>query len=451
MSFDWNNAAEQSIAGILGAVPDVGPLLAALVYIFWPSSQEDIWAEIEQQVEQLINQKIDQLVYQQVQDDLSGLQNALNDYLAAIQTGDLNTIPIYWITADTAFDEALPHFQSAGYELLLLPLFAQFANLNLSLLRDGVLSGASWGWNVSDQQMIAKKLTNAVSNFTQYANQTFQTGLKNVINSTQPNGHNTEPFQTVNNFVRQMTLSVLDFVTMWPYFDASTYPNPVTIYLSREIYSDPVGTADDSGQIVLPTNPTQPIKQITVWGWDRIDAVQLLYPEGGGPDGVTQTARMGDQDGGSNKPPYGGVLDVSSNPVTTAAGLSGDILNAFQFTFQDGSTTPQMGGNYPGGSPFSFSYTGEILSSIHINGVSNSYKSADCAIFGFKYPPNTPPSLDAIRALYVGSPRGLTLSEMASKAIGWVFPLTAAQERANSEDWNAERKAFWSNMHASMK
>jgi hypothetical protein len=100
--------------------------------------------------------------------------------------------------------------------------------------------------------------------------------------------------------------------------------------------------------------PTQPISQITVWGWDRIDAVQLSYPPGGGPGGVTTTARMGDQDGDSNGPPYGGIFNVSSNPVTIAAGLSGSILNAFTFTFKNGATTGQLGGNYPGGNPFSF-------------------------------------------------------------------------------------------------
>ena len=55
--FDWNHAAEITIFTALGMVPEVGSILSALVNIFWPSSQKDIWSEIEQQVEQLIQQQ----------------------------------------------------------------------------------------------------------------------------------------------------------------------------------------------------------------------------------------------------------------------------------------------------------------------------------------------------------------------------------------------------------
>lgn len=451
MSFDWNNAAEQSIAGALGLVPEVGSLLAALVYIFWPPSQEDIWSEIEQQVEQLINQKIDQLVYQQVKDDLSGLSGALSDYISAVKTGDNANISAQWIATETIFDAELPHFQSSGYELLLLPLFAQFANLNLSLLRDGVLFGSQWGWNAAYQQSIAQKLTKNVGAFTSYANQTYQNGYSKVVGSTGANNHTCEPFRTVNAFVRQMTLTVNDFSQNWQYFDLSKYPNPVKVYLSREIYSDPVGTADDSGAINLPSPPAQPINQISVWGWDRIDAAQLTYPANGGPGGVTQTSRMGDSGGGSNQPPHGGVFNVSSNPVTVASGLSGSILNAFSFTFHDGRRSNQMGGNYGGGGAFSFSYDGEILSSIHINGISNYYGSADCAVFGFKFPADQPVSLNAVRTLYITNPKEASLQELASKAAASVMPVNEAAAKASSENWNAQRQAYWQSVRSRSK
>jgi hypothetical protein len=92
---------------------------------------------------------------------------------------------------------------------------------------------------------------------------------------------------------------------------------------------------------------------------------------------------MGDKSGGS---PH--VFDVQNNPVVVANGKAGDILNEFNFTFQDGTTTGKLGGSdNTGGSgqSFSFSYDGHVLSSIHINGISNYYGSADCAVFGFKY------------------------------------------------------------------
>jgi len=74
--------------------------------------------------------------------------------------------------------------------------------------------------------------------------------------------------------------------------------------------------------------------------------------------------------------------------VVVANGAAGTILNAFNFTFKDSTTSGKLGGSDNtggGGQGFSFSYDGHILSSIRFNGVSSYYKSADCAVFGFKY------------------------------------------------------------------
>ena len=274
----------------------------------------------------------------------------MNDYLTALQAGkgDPNYISEVWNTADGDFDQQLPTFQLSSYQLLLLPLFAQFANLNLTLLRDGVQNGASWGWTPAIIASNTQKLTSKITAYTQYAQQIYQQGYNNIVANTPYDNHNCQPFRAINNYVRQMTLSVYDFTWLWPYFDVTKYPKPVNVYLDREIYSDPVGTCDDSGPINLPSVPTQPISQITVWAWDRIDAAQVTYPAGGGPGGVTTTVRMGDQDGGSNVPPNGGVFTVSANnPVTIAAGFSGDILSAFTFTFKNGTSTGQTGNELP--------------------------------------------------------------------------------------------------------
>ena len=161
-----------------------------------------------------------------------------------------------WIATKTVFDTALPHFQSKGYELLLLPLYAQFGNMYFSSLRDGVIFGSKWNWNKQYQQMVASTLTNDVTTFVQYANQTYQTKYQSIANSTGTDYHACQPFRNLNSFSRQMTLSVLDFSGNWQCFDATKYPNPVSIHLTREIYSDPIGTADDSGPINLPSPPT---------------------------------------------------------------------------------------------------------------------------------------------------------------------------------------------------
>ncbi len=383
MSFDWNNAAEQTLAAALGLVPTAGPILAGFVYIFWPQDQPDVWQQIQAQVESLIHQQLSTYEQEQVTNNLAGLQNALSDYLAALVTGDIQAISDQWIVTSTLFDSSLPNFQSPNYQVLLLPMFAQFATMNLALLRDGVIAGDKWGWNDDYQKLVATKLSQKIIDYCDYVTAVNPKGSADAWNTT-ADPHACQPFRNGNAYQRHMNLTVIDFLRFWYYMDVTKFPDPVTVLVQREIYSDPVGTCDDSGRIFLPDPPSAPISQITVWAGDRIDAIQLAYPQGGGPNGVTVTARMGDTDGGSNQPPHGGVLNIEGRPVTLVAGNSGDILNALTLRWEDG--TEVQYGDFQNGQPFAFSYEGEVLSSIHINGTSDFYGSADCAVFGFQFP-----------------------------------------------------------------
>lgn len=444
MAIDWNDDAKSVVTTGLGMIPEVGDILSCLVDIFWPGSKEDVWGEIKAQVEALVDQKIDDLVYQQVTDDLTGLNNALTDYLNAANSGDTEATQMYWISTRTVFDTSLPHFQSAGYELLLSPLFAQFANLYLALLRDGAAFGASWGWNDAYQQQVASDLTNSIQSFIGYANTTFNNGHDNVVKNTKADYHECQPFKAVNTYTREFTISLLDYMNMWAYYDYTKYPNGTNVLLTREIYTDPMGTCDDSGNIAIPFAPTQRPAELTVWGWDRIDAVQLTYPEGAGPGGVTQTPRMGDQDGGSNQPPHGGVFNIAAeNPIIQARATYGSIVNSLEFLFNDGTTTGMLGGGAGMGSNDSglMGYLYQFVSSVHINGISDYYGCADCVVFGFQYwqPPEA--ILSGIRALYVASPIERSADDYAKS-----FPKIQIPGNFITEDLQAKRKAYWDYM-----
>jgi len=454
MSINWNNAAERTIEADLGMIPEVGTLLSVLVSIFWPKSGEDVWSQIKDQVEQLIQKDISQEVYQDVQNNLNGLQNDLQYYVtAAKHKENPSVIGDYWITADSNFGHDQPNFQSKDYQLLLLPLFAQFANLNLSLLRDGVLFGKSWGWDQNRMDDVVNELNQKILEFTKYVKDVYEAEYFQLSGLTAPNLHTGEPFRTVNAFVRQMTLGVLDFANLWPYFAKASQPdNPIEINLNREIYSDPVGTANDSGLIMLPSPPTLPISQFTVWGGGLIDAVQLAYPEGGGPNGVTVTARMGDQPskngGGSNQPPHGGVFDVSNNPVSVVTVYAGDVLNALQFDFIKGGRTRVLGTNNDKTLMYIYSYPREVLSSIHINGVSTFYGTADCAVFGFKYEQSQKADLDALRHFYIASPSSETINDLAARCVTKQVAMDQLSAKASAESWDAQRAQYWEYLEA---
>lgn len=447
--FDYNNAARVVVSTVLGEVPVVGVLLSALVDIFWPNPEVDIWAQIEAKVEALVNQKIAERVWQQVSESLAGLQNVLDDYLYAAKNfpNDPKYISEKFNVAQGHFLHDLPQFQSKGYELLLLPLFAQFANLHLGLLRDGAAFGSNWGWSPDVLERIRKQLVDGISNYTGYATRIYDAGLADTRAKAPSNPAKTEPFNTVNRFVREMTLTVLDFRAMWPYYDVVKYPTPPKIYLDREIYSDAVGTSDDS-PFSIPGIPGAAPSRVIVWGWDRIDAIQVDYPQGGGPDGKTSTGRMGNSKGGSDAPPHGGNFDIGGNPVTLVRARYGHIVNALWFQFKNGSWSNKLGGNYPGGGDRDFSYPSEILSSIKVMGVSRFYGSANCAVFGFKFDRNAQPTAELLQRLFRTSPQAVSASTMAQRLGASETLVRDVAVWAQQNHWDAAREHLWAQRSA---
>ncbi len=393
-SVDPNEAAKDAVAAALGAIPEAGELLSALVDIFWPSGPNDneIWDSIEARVEALVNQKIQESVYNQTEADLEGLQNVLQNYADAAKSGHTPGFTSEnWTSARGEFAQRMPHFRVKGSELLLLPLWAQAANMHLSLLRDGVLFGMSWGWNADDHNSVISELKAAITDYTAWAPRIFGWGISGRLGTV--NYHQCEPFRTSDAFHQQMVPAVLDLAQRWPLLNPTAYPGPLApdqVYLTSEIYSTPVGTADNSGLFLLPwQHPTQPPTQITVWAEPNlIDAIQVSYPTGTGPDGVSQTTRMG-----VNKGTPTTINITPGNPITTVDVWAGDVVQGLQFTFKDGTTTAHLGSS--GGSRSTFDFyqhdpdnpSGRILSSIYVNGVSNYYNCVDAIVFGFRYEP----------------------------------------------------------------
>ncbi len=442
-SFDFNNAARMVMAGGLNKVPNVGFVLSALTNVLWPVGQ-DVWDTIRKRVEALVNQRLSDYNAQQLRTALKGLKANVNEYLVALKysSGNVNYISEKYNVALGHFIQQVEYFKTSDFtsQQLLLPLFAQFSNLHLSLLRDGVIHGRNWGWTTEVQQYNRTRLADTIVDYIDHVEKTYTTGLDTIRRNTSNHNRDGQPFRNVNRYVREMTLAVLDFKDMWKYLDPVNYPNPVDVVLDREIYSDPVGTADDTG-IAVPGAPTQPLTWVEVWGWDRIDAVLTAYASGG-PDGRNNSGRMGNGNGGSNSGPYGGKFDLNQRgPIVEAGGQAGDILNALWFNFKDGSSTGKLGGKYPGGNGFSFKYEDHILSSIKVMGVSKHYRSANCAVFGFKHDKaKSPMSAEMAQLLYVASiadTKALDLARVSEDSDG------AVRRWAEDYEWARLRDHIW--------
>ena len=457
---DWSNTAMNLIASTLGLIPEVGSLLSGLVYILWPSDQEDVWDEIKDQVQALVQQDLTQLVENLEAQTLQGLKASIQDYQDAITSNDPSNISQNWTSAKVDFAQQMPQFQVQGYEVALLPYYAQAVNLHLALLRDGVLHGKDWGWTDDDVAVAAQEMKQVIQGACQWADTTFgqeygrrtsefgaaQDAYVQFCNSgndpvNYPLGYhyNVAAWNKQNDFLTWMTLKALDFRNLWPFFTSGQ----ADAVLHREIYSPAFGSSDYSPLPVRPwwglnpPAPTQPLSTIDVFVADRVNGVRLNYPSGGGPGGQTQVVC-----GALKDSPI--TLYVDADPIVAVTVYAGDIVSALEVIGQDGETSGQVGGNNPPArTPITFVFRNDsILSSVYIHGTSEFYQSADLIILGYQYQRKATADLAALRHLYVCSPSQIDLRGLAARCVTKPVPLEALKAAAEKEGWDQQRQQY---------
>lgn len=452
-SVDWNNVALQAITLGLDEVPVIGSILSHLLAALWPGKSQDVWGEIRQNVEQLVNQAITEDDYNQVQADLgavtdgtgSGLAGDLNNYVCSLDPNASNyngmEPTMTWNAAEGAFTTAQPHFQPKGSELVFLPLFAQFANMHLSLLRDGVIKGY-----VNEATLKTK-----LDEYGTYVDTQYKLG------HDQRAGAN-KGFNYLNEYVSGMQVSVLRFRETWPYFDPTKFPPPVKVAFTDQTYFTISSQLNyPGGDYQLPGSlPLTPLTNVDVyWLQDSYDNYNLVVG--------TQTSY------GAAQEPYSGVNDAvppveqpcndgddfcyfkqsvavsPGNPVVAVSGVYDNAGGTYcvEFTFQDGSSTgqlPSQGGSTTSGytTPFNIAPPkGFYLSSVWAPSDVGYYQSAADLVFGFRY---TAPALDeaTARALYVSSVRPVAGDPRFAPFAG----------AAQAQDWEGQRQQFLARMKA---
>lgn len=449
-SVDWNNVGLEAITAGLDEIPVIGGILSHLVAAFWPPSGEDIWGEIKDKVEALIDQSISQDDYNRVQAELgtagqnSGLLGVLNNYLGSVnpdpsQNNGMKPQPT-WDSANQTFTFAQSAFQQSGLELLLLPLFAQFANLHLSLLRDGV----------KENWIKVSELQSRINDYSQYVDNTYQKGYQSRAGAN-------KGFNYLNEFVQAMQVSVLNFRETWPYFDPAKYPPPVKVAFTNQTYYTVTGTLGrPCADYALPSIPAGPITNIDVyWLEDIYDNYNLLLG--------TQVAYAD-----APEEPYTGVLVSNAlppinkpcnpnndyfcyfkngaavspdNPVVAVQGVyetTGGVY-CVEFIYRNGSSTGQIPGARQQDYPIQYKIappSGYYLSSVWVPPTTFFYSSAIDMVFGFRY---NPPAIDqaTARALYVSSLHPISQDDAR------FAPFAAV---AASEDWEGQRQKFLSRL-----
>ncbi|MEK4841276.1 insecticidal delta-endotoxin Cry8Ea1 family protein [Bacillus sp. FSL L8-0152] len=183
---------------------------------------------------------------------------SLQEWLDAGQPKDpanqkLKNVVRDFIDADKAFIALIEGgLSESKAQILLLPIYAQAANVHLLLLRDAVQYKEKWGELLGaekvGEELISptmdynKRLKDAIEQYTNYCVEWYNKGLDQIKQA----GTSTETWLKFNKFRREMTLAVLDVIAIFPTYDFEKYPLATNVELTREIYTDPVGYSGSS-------------------------------------------------------------------------------------------------------------------------------------------------------------------------------------------------------------
>ncbi|EJR94916.1 insecticidal delta-endotoxin Cry8Ea1 family protein [Bacillus mycoides] len=256
----------------LGAAAGVISSIFGFLWKRFGTDPQAQWKQFMDAVEYLVNQKITDAVRSKAVSELEGVQRALELYQEAANAWNMNPddaavkerIRRQYTATNTVIEYAMPSFRVGGFEVPLLTVYAQAANLHLLLLRDAVKFGAGWGFSPIEVEDNYTRLQARTAEYTNHCTNTYDKGLKQAYDlAPNPTDYNKYPYlnpyskdpiygkyyttpvdwNLFNDFRRDMTLMVLDIVAVWPTYNPRLYNNPygVQIELSREVYSTVYG------------------------------------------------------------------------------------------------------------------------------------------------------------------------------------------------------------------
>ncbi|MRC19763.1 hypothetical protein GH866_29995 [Bacillus thuringiensis] len=261
---------------VLGFIPVVGPGLSAaagvlnvVIPFIWPeeagppgSNQAQFtWEQIMNAVEELTDNKINSSIRERAIETTRILQSRMRDYQQAIcnlkENTDKDKDKEYKEDVRREFNDAEDQLKSAiiqfshqdenpdieaEHNILLLASFAQAANLHLLLLKDVVQFGQYWGFTEEQVEQYYSNKSTSVGNpgmvqllaqYTDYCTKWYHNGL----NKLKPQNIDQKTWNKYNDFRRDMTIMVLDIVSLWPTYDPKRYPLFTKSQLTRQVYT----------------------------------------------------------------------------------------------------------------------------------------------------------------------------------------------------------------------
>nr|AAA22337.1 mosquitocidal protein [Bacillus thuringiensis] len=204
-------------------------VLSAVLPILWPTNTptpERVWNDFMTNTGNLI----DQTVTAYVRTDANAKMTVVKDYLDQYTT-KFNTwkrepnnqsyrtavITQFNLTSAKLRETAVYFSNLVGYELLLLPIYAQVANFNLLLIRDGPHKCTRMVYARSCDQLY-NTMVQYTKEYIAHSITWYNKGLDVLRNKS--NGQ----WITFNDYKREMTIQVLDILALFASYDPRRYP-----------------------------------------------------------------------------------------------------------------------------------------------------------------------------------------------------------------------------------
>lgn len=237
------------ISLVIGAI--IGVTTAVLDFL--PSGKDsgnyrEIWNDLIEHVKELINDAIETNALNTAKSILDGLSDLMQEYESKLaawknsnQSRDLNSDMVnLFISTNNIFLARIPEFQNLGHQVSFLPLFAVAANFHLLLLRDASVYGELWDMSpefISDYYSGKQGQLNKTKEYTDYAMRVYKEGLEQSKKVSVSNSNNLN-WENYNKYRRDMTLTVLDVIALFPTYDNHIYNMSTKVELTRDVYTD---------------------------------------------------------------------------------------------------------------------------------------------------------------------------------------------------------------------
>ncbi|MEB9173930.1 insecticidal delta-endotoxin Cry8Ea1 family protein, partial [Bacillus cereus] len=217
-----------------------GGFIVGLLELIWGFVGPSQWEIFLAQIEQLISQRIEEFARNQAISRLEGLSNNYEIYTETFRAWEKDPsnpalreeMRTQFNVMNSALIAAIPLLRVRNYEVALLSVYVQAANLHLSVLRDVSVYGQRWGFDPATVNSRYSDLTRLIHVYTDHCVDTYNDGLKNL------EGSRLSDWVVYNRFRRRLTISVLDIIAFFPNYDIEAYPIQTASQLTREVYLD---------------------------------------------------------------------------------------------------------------------------------------------------------------------------------------------------------------------